>query len=102
MFPSRKGLKQDGALLPPLFNFAVEYATRRVQVNSDDVKLSGTHQLLYCSPNSWGEKIEKHGMGGTCSMEGEKRYIQGFGGEEDHLGDPGIDGWILLRWNFKK
>ena len=29
-----------------VFSFALEYATRRVQVNHDDLKVNGTHQLL--------------------------------------------------------
>jgi hypothetical protein len=46
-------------------------------------------------------------MGGTCSVyREEKRYIHSFGvenlREENHLGDPGIDGRIILKWILRK
>ena len=46
MIPIRNGLKQGDSLYPIFFNFVLEYAIRRVQLNHDSLKLNGTHQLL--------------------------------------------------------
>jgi hypothetical protein len=40
-------LKQGDALSPLLFNCALDYAIRGVQVNQDGVKVNGKRQLLF-------------------------------------------------------
>jgi hypothetical protein len=46
MFHIKNNLRQGDALSPLIFNFAVEFAIGRVQVNQEGLKLSGTFQFL--------------------------------------------------------
>jgi hypothetical protein len=57
-FPIQNGLKQGDALSPPLFNFGLEYAIRKVQENLR-LKLNGKHHLLaYADVNLLGDNID--------------------------------------------
>ena len=49
IFPVKNGFKLGNVLSPFIFCFALEYVIRRIQVNQEDLKVNGTHQLLVCA-----------------------------------------------------
>ena len=50
-FPIENGLKQGDALSPLLFNFALEYAIRKVQETNSGLDMNGIHQVLAYADN---------------------------------------------------
>ena len=62
-FLIKNGKKQEDALSPLLFNFFLEYAIRRVQVNHKGLKLNTNQLLFYDDVNILGgsvQTIKKH------------------------------------------
>jgi len=57
MFHTKNGLKEGDALLSLLFNFALEYAIRKVKANHKLLKFNGTHQIIIYADdvNIWGK-----------------------------------------------
>jgi hypothetical protein len=57
--------------------------------------------LMICTPHPISfNLIEQNEMGRACSTYAGLWW--GNMRERDHLGDPGIDGRIILRWIFTK
>jgi len=48
------------------------------------------------------KEIEKNEMSGACDAYGEGERGDRVLRERDHWGDPDVDGWIILRWIFRK
>jgi hypothetical protein len=71
-------------------------------------KLHNLELNMYSSPNiNWDYQMGKNEMGGACRMYGDRKVVYrvvvgGNMSERGHLGDPDVDGRVILRWIFMK
>jgi len=83
------------------------FGPKRDEVTREWRKLRDELNDLYSSPIIVRViKSRRMRWAGHVARKGEKRGLyRGLVGkleERDHLGDPGVDGTIILRWVFRK
>jgi len=82
------------------------FGPRRDEVTGEWKKLHNGELNLYSSPNivrviksrrmGWAEHVARMG-----EMRGVYRVLVGRPEGKSHLGDPGVDGRIILRWTLR-
>jgi len=84
------------------------FGPRRDEVRREWRKLHNEelNDLYFSSNIVWVIKLRRMRWVGHVACMGERRGYAGFWWgnlrERDHLGDPGLDGRIILRWIFRK